>query len=178
MNIDRSVTHSILAIMLSVSAGCSVTGEDATSASTEPLTGDDSSGIGLVLRPAAHAELDAFGCVAADHGVFAGRYSSIQVFADVASLGRHHRRTRARVFGQLSVGLPDLMSGAYIEWDVAWLGDDDSMLLYGSALTPLGDTVVARLPLPRGTGVYAATINTTNMTTGAITNDAVSCTVR
>ena len=43
--------------------------------------------------------------------------------------------------------MPDLLSGAYIAWDVAWLSDDDSMLLYGSALTPLGDTVVARLPV-------------------------------
>ena len=202
MSTHHSVTFSVLAISSLASAGCSVAPDHGAGASQsgEVLTAKaasaavprqatsgvttredddgDSSGIGLKLRPAVHAELDAFGCEAADHGVFAGRYSSINVFADMASLGPDRLRTDAKVFGHITVGFPDLLSGAYILWDLSWLSEDDTVLLYGSALTPIGDTVVARMVLPRDPGVHATTINTTNMTSGAVTNDLVNCTIR
>ncbi len=148
------------------------------SARSDGKDASDGDGVGVMFRTPVHARLNAFGCEAADHTVFAGRYSAIHVYADVALLGPQRRRVPAQVAGRLSVGLPELLSGALITWDVAWIAEDNSLLLYGRALTPLGEVVVARLPLPRSPGVHAATINTTNMTTGAITNDAVSCAVR
>jgi len=207
MSIDHLVIYSVLAVTSLVSAGCDgaldqVTdtsrsvavssaeaapaakprraAADATAHAGEDEGGPDGdgSGIGFALQPAVHAELDAFGCEAASLGVFAGRYSSIEVFADIASLGPDRYRTAAKVIGQLSVGLPNLLSGAYIEWDLAWLSTSDTVLLYGSALTPAGDTVVAQMNLPRDAGVHGTAINTTNMTTGAVTNDLVNCTVR
>lgn len=203
MSIHHSVVSCVLAVTSVVSAGCGIApdraeaseaGEVPTEAAAPAAksrqveaaatarSGEDddtdSSGIGFALRPAVHAEFNAFACEAPDHAVFAGRYTRIEVFADMASLGPGHHRAAAKVFGHVSVGLPDLLSDVYIKWDLAWLKADDTVLLYGTALTPIGDTIVARMTLARDPGTHATTISATNMTTGAIISDAVSCTVR
>jgi hypothetical protein len=207
MSIHHSVVSCVLAVTSVVSAGCGIapdraevseTGEVPTAAAAPAAksrqveaaatarsaarSGEDddtdSSGIGFALRPAVHAEFNAFACEAPDHAVFAGRYTRIEVFADMASLGPDHHRAAAKVFGHVSVGLPDLLSDVYIKWDLAWLKADDTVLLYGTALTPIGDTIVARMTLARDPGLHPTTINATNMTTGATISDAVNCTVR
>jgi hypothetical protein len=125
------------------------------------------------------AKLNAFGCVGAEGAPFAGRYQSIDVFADVSSLAPGRRSTDAKVFGKLAPGLlPPMLSAALVEWTLAWEQSDDTMLLYGLALRPDGAELLVRLRLPKLAGVHNATIRTKNMTTGESTSEPIVCTVR
>lgn len=167
-----------LAFALAVPPSARAEEEDATSeVAADDLASDAMRGAAKAKpKP---AQLNAFGCEGINQAPFAGRYQSIDVFADLAALHPRKAKLPANVYGRLAPGLlPPMLSAALVEWSVAYEQTDDSFLLFGVAVRPDGAELLTRLRLPRAPGVYQAVIRTTILATGASTQEKIVCTVR